>query len=81
MTNYEKYMSMSIREFAETRIQWNGEFDMLLNDTINTYINDDEGMEKAIQDEIEWLNQESEEEEFCTQDELSAIWHGFGRSE
>jgi len=82
MTNYEKFMNMNIREFAETRLQWNGEFDMLSNDTMNTYSNNDEGIEKAIQDEIEWLNQEvTEEEEYYTQDELSAMWHSMGRSE
>ena len=83
MTNYEKFMSMSIREFAETRIQWNGEFDTLSNDTISTYSNDEEEMERAIQDEINWLNQEvtEEEEKYYTQDELSAMWHGMGRSE
>ena len=83
MTNYEKFMSMNIEEFAESRIRYNEDFDMLTNDTIETYNNDDIGAEQAIRDEIEWLNQEmeKEEEEYYTQDELSAIWNSMGRSE
>lgn len=80
MTNYEKFMSMSIEEFAESRIELNADFDMLTNDTIITYNNDDDGIEQVIKDEIEWLNQQVEEE-YYSQDELSAIWHGMGRSE
>lgn len=59
MTNYEKFINMSIREFAETRIIWNGELDQYSNDTSNTYRGYEEEKEMAIQDEIEWLNLET----------------------
>jgi len=84
MTNYESFMKMNITEFAESRIQVNEDFDILTNDTINTYENNEYGWEQAIKDEIEWLNQEVKEEEtveYYTQDQLSDMWHGMGRSE
>lgn len=82
MTNYEKFINMSIREFAKSRLQWDGEFGQISNDTINSYGDDEDEIERAIQDEVEWLNQEViNEEEYNTQDELSDIWNSMDRSE
>ena len=80
MTNYENFMNMNIKEFAITRINWDEQLKMYTNDTINSYYEGE--IEEAIKDEIGWLNQKvTKEEEYHTQDELSTIWHGFGRSE
>jgi len=32
MTNFEKFKKMDIKEFAESRLQWDGEFDIYTND-------------------------------------------------
>lgn len=55
MTNYEKFMSMNIEEFAKLRITYDPEWGEYQNDIEgNVYVYEKD----AIQDEIEWLKQE-----------------------
>lgn len=57
MTNFEKYMSMSIEEFAETRVDYDDGWGCFRNDTGESYYEND-GYKLAIKDEIQWLRQE-----------------------
>lgn len=55
MTNHEKFINMSIEEFAKTRINYDPEWGEYRNDIpSNVYEND------AIEDEIKWLKQKAE---------------------
>lgn len=71
MTNFEKFKAMSIEEFAKTRIQWDGEFDVFTNDLTDYNACEED---KAIRDEIEWLHAEVKVCQYCNGTKVIVIY-------